>query len=108
MEGFVRALDEAGAFFGGWITRSHQLAGKVQLNHSRHPYCGRLLFLRSQAGLKMSCRQRRYEVVWALRVNECQGTPWSEELDRKELHGVLGGECDLEPTGSTVSRTSLR
>ena len=29
-----------------------------------------------------------------------QGTPWSEELDGKELHGALGGEYDLEPSGS--------
>ena len=36
-------------------------------------------------------------------VNGCQGTPWSEELDGKELHGALGGECDLELRGSTVS-----
>ena len=27
-----------------------------------------------------------------MEVNECQGTPWSEELDGKELHGALGGE----------------
>ena len=35
-------------------------------------------------------------------INECQGTPWSEELDSKELHGALGGECDMEPRGSTL------
>ena len=40
-------------------------------------------------------------------VNGCQGTAWSGELDGKELHGVLVGECDLEPRGSTVSWTSL-
>ena len=33
-------------------------------------------------------------------INGCQGTPWSEELDGKELHGALGGECGLEPRGS--------
>ena len=33
----------------------------------------------------------------AAEVNGCQGTPWSEEPDSKELHGALGGECDLEP-----------
>ena len=31
----------------------------------------------------------------------CQGTPWSEGLDGKELHGELGGEYDLEPRGSS-------
>ena len=36
-------------------------------------------------------------------VNGCQETPWSEELDGKKLHGALGGECDLELRGSTVS-----
>ena len=29
-------------------------------------------------------------------VNECQGTPWSEDLDGKGLHGALAGERDLE------------
>ena len=29
-------------------------------------------------------------------ANECERTPWSEELDGKELHGALDGECDLE------------
>ena len=43
-------------------------------------------------------------------INGCQGTPWSEELDDKELHGALGGEYDLEQRGSafflyTVSRS---
>ena len=36
-------------------------------------------------------------------VNGCQATPWGEKLDGKELHGALGGECDLEPRGSAVS-----
>ena len=62
-EVFVRALDEATACFGGWMTRSHQLAGEVQANHLRRAHCGRSLFLRSQAGLKMSCRQRRLEAI---------------------------------------------
>ena len=26
--------------------------------------------------------------MWAVRINECLGTPWSEELDGKELHGT--------------------
>ena len=41
-----------------------------------------------------------------MEVNECQGTPCSEELDGKELHGALGGEYDLELRGSNVSWTS--
>ena len=40
-------------------------------------------------------------------MSECQGTPWSEELDDKELHRALGGEYDLEPRESTVSCKSL-
>ena len=39
-------------------------------------------------------------------VDGCQGTPWSEELDGKELQGSLDGEYDLEPRGSVVSWTS--
>ena len=43
------------------------------------------------------------EAAWR---NGCQGTPWSEELDDKELHGALGAECDLEPRKFAVSCTS--
>ena len=39
-------------------------------------------------------------------MSACQGTPWSEKLDGKELHEALGGEYDLEPRGSVVSCTS--
>ena len=43
-------------------------------------------------------------------INGCYGTPWSEELDGKKLHGELCGEYDLEPRGSvfflyTVSKS---
>ena len=38
-------------------------------------------------------------------IKGCQGTPWSEELDGKELHEAAGG--DLEPRESTVSCRSL-
>ena len=37
-------------------------------------------------------------------MNRCQGTPWSEELDGKELHGAAGD--GLDPRESTVSCTS--
>ena len=37
----------------------------------------------------------------AAETNGCQGMPWSEELDNKELHGELGGEYDLESREST-------
>ena len=62
-EVFVTALDKAAAFFGGRMTRSHHLAGEVQTNRLRRTYCGRSLFLRSQAGLKMPCRQRRLKAI---------------------------------------------
>ena len=37
-----------------------------------------------------------------LGMNICQGMPWREELNSKELRGALGGECDLELGGSVV------
>ena len=58
-------------------------------------------FLCSQTGLNIPCRSMR-----AGGVSACQETPWSLEVDDKELHGALGGEYDLELTGSTVSCTS--
>ena len=39
-------------------------------------------------------------------VSGCQRTPWSEELDGKELHGALDGECDPELRESAVSSIS--
>ena len=48
-------------------------------------------FLHNQTDLNMSYRSTR-----AGGVSACQETPWSEELDGKELHEALGGECDLE------------
>ena len=42
----VKALDEAAAFSGGNMTRSH-LVGRGQVNRLRQTYSGRLLFLRS-------------------------------------------------------------
>ena len=61
--GFVRALDEAAAFLGGWMTRNRHFAGEVQASRLHGTYCGQSLFLCSQAGLKMSYRQRRHEAI---------------------------------------------
>ena len=36
-------------------------------------------------------------------MDGCQGEPWSEELDNKELHGAAGG--NLEPREPAVSCT---
>ena len=53
-------------------------------------------FPRSQAdtGNRQSSTARGMK---AAGMSGCQGTPWSEELDGKELHGALGGEYDQEP-----------
>ena len=100
-------VSEGTAFFGRWMARSHHLAGEVQANRLHHTYCGRSLFLRSQAGLKMSCRQRRHKAIGAMGVSGCKGTPWwSEQLDGKKLHGALGDECDLKPRESVISWTA--
>ena len=32
-------------------------------------------------------------------IDGCQGTPWSEELEGKELHGAAGGKYDRDPRG---------
>ena len=45
-EVFVRALDEVAAFLSKWMTRSHNLAGVVQVNILRRAYCDRSLFSR--------------------------------------------------------------
>ena len=55
-------------------------------------------FLHSQAGLNMPCR-----ALGAGAVNECQGAPWSEKLDGKEIHEAA---CGLELRGPAVSYTS--
>ena len=49
----------------GWsiFWQMDHLAGEVQANRLRRTYCSQSLFLRSQAGLKMPCRQRRYEAI---------------------------------------------
>ena len=36
-------------------------------------------------------------------ANGCRGASWSGHLDGKELRGVLGDECDKEPTVSPFS-----
>ena len=56
--------------------------------------------------IRGTVRTRRHEAVSAMGMDGCRGTPWSEELDDKKLHGALGRECDLEPRGFAVSWTS--
>ena len=62
-EVFVRALDQAAAFFGGWMTRESSTFRSGTGEVDDRTYSGRSPFLRRQAGLKRSCRQRRLETV---------------------------------------------
>ena len=55
--------------------------------------------------IRGTVKVRRHAAMGAGGIDGCQGTPWSEELDGKELHGAAGG--DLEPRESAVSCTSL-
>ena len=65
----------------------------------------RLIAVSSQSQADTWSRQvRRHVVMGAGGMNGCQGTPWSKELDGKEIHRVPGG--DLEPRESAVSCTS--
>ena len=71
-------------------------------------YVLRLIAVLPEARLiRGTVKVRRHETMKAAAVSGCQGTPWSEELDGKELHRALGGESDVEPTGSASSCTSL-
>ena len=75
----------------------------------RRKFCGRSLSLRSQAVSKKPKKQfRRHAAMEAAGMNGYQGTPWSEELDGKELDGAerLDGGYDLEPREQTPSCTS--
>ena len=70
------------------------------------PYVLRLIAVPAEARLvRGAVKVRRYESMWAVGTNGCQGTPWSEELDGKELHGAACGEYDREPRGSSLSCT---
>ena len=51
-------------------------------------YCGRSLFLRSQAGLNMPCRAMEGRGG----VNECHG---ARSLMARELHGAADGDLEL-------------
>ena len=48
---------------------------------------------------------RRLASREAAEMNVCQGTPWSEELDSKELHKATIGDYNLESRGSSFSCT---
>ena len=73
----------------------HHFPREVQATRLRRTYCGRSLYLRSQAGSNKPPESdgTRLCELW---MNGCQGTPWSEKLDGKDFHGALGGKCHLE------------
>ena len=76
-----RMVPEAGAFFDKFMTRKSS-SGKGT-SKSFTPYV-----LRSIA---VSPQPRWFEKLATMEVagvNGCQGTPWSEKLDGKELHGA--------------------
>ena len=66
-------------------------------------YCCRLLFSLEVRLIREVRQVRRHAVMVAGGMNGCQGTPWNEEVDGKELLGAFGGECYLKPRGSPVS-----
>ena len=39
--------------------------------------------------LRGAVKIRQHEIMCAMGKNGCYGTPWSEELDGKELHGAV-------------------
>ena len=65
------------------------------------PYVLRMIAVSPQVRLIRSCQVGRHATMEAGRMNRCQGTPSSEELHGKELHGAPGG--DLEPREPAVS-----
>ena len=86
-----------------WLTE--ELKYHFSMGDTSAPYVLRLIAVSPQSQVDMWSRQvRGHAVMGAWRINRCQGTPWSEELDGKELHGAAGG--DLEPRESAVSSTS--
>ena len=78
--------------FGKRRSRNIIFSREVQANPTK---CGWSLFLPEVRLMRGVVKARRHMVVGAGGMNGCQGTPWSEELDGKELHGAAGG--DLEP-----------
>ena len=74
---------------------------------TNNSYVLRSIAVSPQPGrIEKIAKVRRHESMKAAGVSGSQGTPWSEKLDGKELHGELGGECDLEPRGSALFCTS--
>ena len=84
------------------MNRSHYLSEEV---HRRIVYAVRIADDRCFSADRLTrgtVKTRRHGAISAMRMDGCQRTPWSEELDRKKVHAALGGERDLEPRGSAV------
>ena len=68
------------------------------------PYVLQSITVSPQPGwLEEAEKFRWHAAIEAAGMNGFQGTPWSEELDGKVLHGAAGGEYDQEPRGSALS-----
>ena len=53
------------------------------------PYVSRLITISTKPGwFEGAAKVRRHAAMEAAGMNICQETPWSEELDGKELHGA--------------------
>ena len=74
-------LPEAGAFFGKFMTRKSS-SGRGT-SESFTPYVLRSIAVSPQPGWF-----EELATMEAAGINGYQGTPWSEELDGKELHGA--------------------
>ena len=96
-----RTVLEAEAVFGRWKTGTYF----PERGTSGRTNYGRSLSLCSEAVSRKPEKSDGLRLRKLRGVIGCQGTPWSEELHGKELHGALGGECNLEPRGSAVSCT---
>ena len=97
-------VPEAGAFFGRRMTSN--IIFREGYKRSGTPNVLRSIAVSLQPGcFEEAVKVRRLAAMKAAGVNGCQGTPRSEELDVKKLHGAAGGEYDREPRESAISCT---
>ena len=97
-------VPDAGAFFGRRMTWN--IIFRERYKQPVTPYVLWWIAILPDARIiRGDVKGRRHEAMSAVGINRCQGTPWSEELDSKELHGAADGEYDREPRGSAHSCT---
>ena len=95
-------VPDAGAFFGRRMTWNAIF--RERYKRSVIPNVLRLIAVFLQPGcFEEDGKVGRLAAMKAAGVNGCKGTPWSKELDGKELHGAAGGEYDKEWRESAVS-----